>query len=229
MFAASDAPLEAVVVTLNLEAGLQVCWVTHLCNACAGLVHIQHTAGLDMHSQQSLWPAFRATCVCHILSGSQPALLSALPAVLEGAAAAASRVILRICLQEDAVSSDLVFVVSGSSELRDALDQRGVNATETQLLFSSGSPGTACCCLSCLLITALLPGAPELRALLALMLLLLLLLLLCFAWFVAARLRQCSTCLAAEAHERRLPPPCTIAPRLPAASGCQQHPVHMAH
>jgi hypothetical protein len=42
--------------------------------------------------------------------------------------------------QEEAVNSDLVFAVSGSSGLVGALDQRGINATETQLLFSSGSP-----------------------------------------------------------------------------------------
>lgn len=178
VFAASDAPLEAVVVTLNLDAGLQVCWHTHLCNACAGLVHIQNTGGLYMRCQQSLWPAFRAICVCHTLLGSQPALLSALPAVLKGFACVASRMLICVRLQEDAVSSDLVFVVSGSSELRDALDQRGVNATETQLLFNSGSPGTACCCLGCSLITAVLPGAPESRAPL---------LLLCCVWVIAAR------------------------------------------
>ena len=54
--------------------------------------------------------------------------------------------IIRICPQVDAVNSDLVFMVSGSSGLLDALDQRGINATETQLLFSSGSPGAALCC-----------------------------------------------------------------------------------
>lgn len=39
------------------------------------------------------------------------------------------------------VASDLTFVVSGSQQLQEALVDRGVNATETQLLFSSGVPG----------------------------------------------------------------------------------------
>jgi hypothetical protein len=47
--------------------------------------------------------------------------------------------------KKEAVSSDLVFVVSGSSGLLDALEQRGINATETQLLFSSGAPGAHSC------------------------------------------------------------------------------------
>ena len=49
----------------------------------------------------------------------------------------------KLWLQREAVNSDLVFAVSGSSGLVDALDQRGINATETRLLFSSGSPGAA--------------------------------------------------------------------------------------
>lgn len=43
--------------------------------------------------------------------------------------------------QVQAMNSDVVFVVTGSSGLVDALRQRGVNAIRTQLLFSSGSPG----------------------------------------------------------------------------------------
>ena len=82
---------------------------------------------------------------------------------------------IRVRLQAGALSSDLVFVVSGSSGLRDALDQRGVNATETQLLFNSDSPGMASCCPFPSLIMAVLPGAPESKGM-------------CCAWVVAARM-----------------------------------------